>query len=173
MRMGKLQYRGRIAEGKTIWIGMSEKTDQEIPMQVGLRMPKQVVLRTHYKSGLQANTHVYIDNRLFYLTAVRDPDGLKIEQVASAIELGGSPAIFIDKQNQQTITRAHVQKNVSYLDDSGRTRFRHRIEVPLIECPRPQPGEKIQISDITYSVIGVVDEEDDGIVRALWCNVEH
>lgn len=167
MRAGHLKHRGEIVGSGTYWMGLSEKEAADAPLQTGLRLPTLVAIRARAAAPLAGGQHVRIGARLFYLTSVRDPTGRRAEWVASAVELAGQPAAFQPKEGGAVATRVHILPDVVYVGEQ-RTEFRHRAEVPLVECPRPQSGDQLILDNATYKVIAPIEGEDDGIVRALW-----
>lgn len=174
MRAGALSHRGRIVGGKSYWMGLIEKPSAEPPMQAGLRLPTMVEIRARYGVPLTADCHVYIGNRLFYITSVRDPNGSRIDLVASAEELSGQPAVYQSKipGSQPVNTRCHIRQDIYTANPSTNGNYyRYRLEVPLIECPAPQPKDGFTTADGTrYQVFKPIEGADDGVVRAVWAD---
>lgn len=172
MRAGALNHRGRIVGGKSYWMGLVEKPSAEPPMQSGIRLPTMVEIRARHGVPLVANSHVYIGSRLFYITSVRDPNGGRIDLVASAEELSGEAAIYQSRipGSLPINTRCHIRQDVSASNnDTSGSFYRYRLEVPLIECPAPQPKDEFMtVSGKHFRVLMPIDGEDDGIVRAVW-----
>lgn len=166
MRAGLLKYRAQVVGGALFWAGMVEKIASSDGSIRGLRIASAVEIRAREHTPLSPGTHIRIGQRLFVVMAVRPIHRGEIG--ASVVELVGAVAVYQPVAGEPVTTRCYVAHDAVYLSDTGKSEYRAKLEVPLIECPRPQPGDRLTVSGITYKVIGLVDGEDDGVVRAVW-----
>ena len=166
MRSGQLKYRAQVVGGGLFWAGLVEKLAGSDSSIRGLRIASAVEVRAREHATLSPGTHLRIGQRLFVVMAVRPIRRGEIG--ASVVELVGAVAIYQPASGVPVTTRCYVAHDAVYLSDTGKSEYRAKLEVPLIECPRPQPGDRLTVSGITYKVIGLVEGEDDGVVRAVW-----
>lgn len=166
MRAGQLKYRAQVVGGGLFWAGLVEKLAGSDGSIRGLRIASAVEIRAREHAPLIPGIHIRIGSRLFVAMAVRPVRRGEIG--ASVVELVGSVAIYQPAAGEPVTTRCYVAHDAVYLSDTGKSEYRARLEVPLIECSRPQPGDRLIVSGITYKVIGLVEGEDDGVVRAVW-----
>lgn len=166
MRAGLLRHRGEIIGVGRAWFGLIEKAASTDNAIAGLRVASFVELRARADTPLSPMSHVRIGARLF---VVMFPRAIPGGQAAAVVELVGQPARYLPRAGQPVPTRCHVQRDAVLVgENNSRVVYRARLEVPLIECPRPQPGDKIEVGGVVYIVSALAHDGDDGIVRSVW-----
>lgn len=140
------------------------------PAAAGLRSPIRVELRLRARSDLQERDYAVWNGRLFYLYSLRDPDGKGLEIIASAHELIGVSATYTPSGGGTAVSaRVFLQQDSPYIAASSqRVDYRPRLELPIFETGRAAPGATVTINGVTYTLLGLVDGGDDGVVRNYW-----
>lgn len=179
MRAGKLNLRIAVyrlslstltpALVATVWGSLRIKPDGTITAQSSLRSPDLAEIRLRQPLAVVAGDYALWDGRLFHLYSIRDPDGKSAEWIASAHELIGSAATYTPSGGTAITTRAFVAQDSPYLSAvSQRIDYRTRIELPIYEVKRPGPGGVVAVGGVNYTLLGLADNGDDGVVRQYW-----
>lgn len=178
MRAGRLRYRAQVlalddqlqvVDHGTRWVDIRTK-EGESPAPAGLRLASLVEIRARFSEVFGAGRYLRHGNRLFHLLAPRDPRGNGAEVVVSAEELAGASAaytaypgaspgacrVFLNYGVARPGHRAGVVEHVT------------QLEAAVIEVGRPQPGAVFEVDDVVWQVAGLVEDEDDRIVRRMW-----
>lgn len=80
----------------------------------------------------------------------------------------GTTATYVQVDGTETPVLAHVSVNTPYIGLNGQLMdFRHRIEIPTHQAPENwQPGDKISVGAIEYTLTGLAEDGNDGIITA-------
>lgn len=178
MRAGRLRYRAQLVslddqlqalELGQRWVDIRTK-DGESPMPAGLRQRSLVEIRARYSDVFLAGRYLRHGERLFHLASVRDPRGQKAELVISAEELGGTPASFVSQPGASAVgCRVFLVHEVARPGQfGGMVEFATQLEAAVVEVGRPQPGSVFNVDGVQWRVAGLVESEDDRIVRRMW-----
>jgi len=179
MRSGKLNLRLAIyrlplntltpALVATVWGSLRVKPAGAVSAQTGLRSPDLVEIRLRQPLAIVPGDYVLWDGRLFHGYGLRDPDGRGTEWIVSAYELVGSSATYTPAGGTAVATRAFITHDSPYLTAATqRIDYRTRIELPLYEVGRAGPGGIVTVGGINYTLLGLADNGDDGVVRQYW-----
>ena len=143
---------------------------QTAPVPAGLRNPVPLEMRLRHRADLQSGDYVTWDGRLAHLFALRDPNGKNSELIASCHELIGHAATYTPAGGGTAVaTRAYLMHDTPYIaQTSQRIDYRLRIELPVFETGRAAPEATVTINATTYTLLGLIEQGDDGAVRAYW-----
>jgi hypothetical protein len=152
------------------WFSIRQRqTEYKDVQPTGLRNRASVIGRCWFDHEVLPGRYVRPENgRLFVIDAVRDPLNNQSELSLAITELIGERAVYRSGAQPGKPVRAFFDVDAPHLADSGRMEYRHRIEVALIECGRPQPGDEIDLRGVTWVVREAVAQADNGILRDLW-----
>lgn len=178
MRAGRLRYRGQVfslADQLQIqdhghrWVDIRTK-EGETPAPVGLRQRSLVEIRARATSVLCPGRYLKHGARLFHLVSVRDPRGNGTELVVSAEELIGLPAVCTLQPGAEPVAcRVFLAHGVARPGQfAGAVEYVTELEVALVEVARPQPGAVFVVDGVSWRVAGLVEAEDDRVVRRMW-----
>lgn len=178
MRSGNLRHRAEVLSlGSNLtsvshgsrWASIRAKEEADTPAATGLRSPAMVEVRARYSVELQQGRYLRHAGRLLYITGARDPMGTSVELVLSCVELVGAAAAYTSAGGSAQPCRVHLTHGVARVGDlTGKAEYTTQAEVALIEVGRPQAGALLQVGSDTWRVTGLVEDDDDRIVRRLW-----
>lgn len=178
MRAGDLRDRAELSELgpdlrkrviKMLWIGLRTEDNASPGMPVGLRNPIRVDIRARYSPDLITGRYLTAGERLLHITSVRDPVGNRAELRITADELIGLPGVCSRDGHLPLTCRIFIKHGVSRPGElTGRAEYTTQLEAAVIEVGRPQPGAVFQLAGEAWRVVGLVDEEDDGVTRRMW-----
>lgn len=178
MRAGSLRHRAEIlsmgadlapASHGSRWVGIRAKESADAPAAAGLRTRAMVEVRARSDAALIPGRYLLQGGRLLHITSVRDPMGNGAELVLSCEELVGEAAQYKSASGvTASPCRVFLQHGVARVGDVGRTEYTTQLEAALIEVGRPQPGALFVVAGQTWRVAGLVDDEDDRVVRRMW-----
>lgn len=178
MRAGSLRHRAVLLElGASLapveigrrWVGIRTKDQADAPAAIGLRSRTLAEVRARFALDYQAGRYLRHGARLLHITSVRDPRGNKAELVMTCEELVGQAAQYASASGGAAVPcRVFLQHGVARVGDVGRTEYTTQLEAALIEVGRPQPGALFVVGDQTWRVAGLVEDEDDRVVRRMW-----
>lgn len=178
MRAGRLRYHGQVLSladhlqavdhGKR-WVDILTK-EGETPAPVGLRQRSLVQIRARFTDVLIPGRYLIHGARLFHLVSVRDPRGNGAELVVSAEELIGAPATCTAQPGADPVPcRVFLAYEVARPGQfAGAVEYVTQLEAALIEVGRPQPGAVFDVGGVGWRVAGLVEAEDDRVVRRMW-----
>ena len=154
----------------TIWAEPLSKQEGDAPASGGLRSPAPVQYRMRYGS-LLAGWYLVDGSRLFAVDHVRNWDGKGKEWMASCTELVGDPATYTPAAGTAVSTRCFVLNDAPYASPySQATEYRTLLELPIIEVGRAKKGDAVMARSVVYTLLGLADGGDDGVVRRLWAS---
>lgn len=180
MRAGNLRHRATIlslsadlspVDHGSRWVSLRAKDAGDVTAPTGLRSAGLVEVRARYTSELQQGRYLRNGNRLLYIaSAPRDPMGTKAEMVMSCAELVGAPAAFIAQVGAAPLPcRAFMVYEVERPGQfAGVVEYVTQLEAAVIEVGRPQPGAVFEVDGVAWRVAGLVEGEDDRVVRRMW-----
>lgn len=178
MRAGSLRHRGvilalgadlAVVELAPRWVGIRAKEEGDSPASAGLRSRALVEVRARFAADFQVGRYIRSGARLLRLVSVRDPRGNKAELVMTCEELVGAAAQYTPAGGGGAVPcRVFLTHGVARVGDVGRTEYTTQLEAALIEVGRPQPGALFVVGDETWRVTGLVEDEDDRVVRRMW-----
>jgi hypothetical protein len=160
-----------------VWASWRAKPDEGIVpgfqlarAPTGLLDPNTLEMRLRYRSDLQVGDYVTWDGRLAHIFSLRDPNGKNAELIASCHEMIGHAATYTPAGGGTAIaTRAFLNHDSPYIAQiSQRIDYRVRIELPIFGVGRAAPQAKVTINTTTYTLLGLIEQGDDGTVRAYW-----
>ncbi|WP_339079630.1 hypothetical protein [Pseudomonas sp. TMP9] len=178
MRAGRLRYRAKvlglddqlqaIALGER-WVDIRTK-EGESPAPLGLRQRSLVEIRARASELFRSGRYLVHGARLFHLVTPRDPRGNGAEVVVSAEELIGTPATYTAQAGSPPLPcRVFMAYDVARPGQfAGVVEHVTQLEAALIEVGRPQPGAVFEAAGVAWRVAGLVEGEDDRIVRRMW-----
>ncbi|WP_416311164.1 hypothetical protein [Pseudomonas sp. W03] len=179
MRAGNLRYRAAVLDlSDTLqavevcrrWVGIRSKEGTAAPPAVGLRASVRVEVRARFSPELVAGRYLKHGGRLLYINDARDFTGERAELLMSCDELVGVPAMLkaapAAAQVPCRVFLAHGVKRVG--DNLGLNAYSTQLEAAVIEVGRPQPGAEFVVGGATWRVTGLVEDDDDRIVRRMW-----
>lgn len=180
MRLGRLDQRVQIlslsADLRAIshgsrWASIRAKDAGDAAQLAGLRATALVEVRARYCDELQQGRYLRTGSRLLYISsAPRDPMGTKAEMVVTCAELVGAPAAFIAQVGAAPLPcRAFMVYEVERPGQfAGVVEHVTQLEAAIIEVGRPQPGAVFEVDGVAWRVAGLVEGEDDRVVRRMW-----
>lgn len=178
MRAGRLRYRAQLLSLDeqlqpvvlgSRWVDIRTK-EGESPAPAGLRQHQLVEIRARFSEVFRTGRYLRHGDRLFHLASVRDPRGHGAELVISAEELAGTPASFVAQPGSLVSPcRVFLVREVARPGQfGGMVEYATQLEAALIEVGRPQPGAVFQVEGVAWRVAGLVENDDDRIVRRMW-----
>lgn len=152
-----------------VWVGIRSKEAADAPAPVSLRAQVKVEVRAWFDDRLMQGRYLRADSRLLHLLSVRDFKNDRSELVMTCEELVGQAAQYASASGGAAVPcRVFLQHGVARVGDVGRTEYTTQLEAALIEVGRPQPGALFVVAGQTWRVAGLVDDEDDRVVRRMW-----
>lgn len=153
-----------------VWVGISEPLEQDAERPAGLRSRVRVMLRARYQPDIMQGRFIKtVDGRLFALDAVRNPDQRGQDMVISASELIGDAGEYLPSGATVPVPcRVFLSTDSPITAKGGKAEYRMRAELSVLEVGRLQPEALLTVAGIQYRVMGLVEESDDGAVRAVW-----
>lgn len=152
----------------TVWSEQKIAKDGDASGAGGLRSPAPVQYRMRYGS-LLAGWYLVDSSRLFVVDHVRNWDGKRGEWLASCTELVGDPATYTPAAGAAVSTRCFVLHDAPYASPySQSTEYRTLLELPIIEVGRAKKGDAVTVRSVAYTLLGLADGGDDGVVRRIW-----
>lgn len=178
MRAGRLRYRAQVlglddqlqsVDLGSRWVDIRTK-EGETPAPAGLRQRSLVEIRARFSDVFRSGRYLRHGDRLFHLVSPRDPRGNGAEVVVSAEELVGESSNYTPPAGGAPLPcRVFLAHGVSRPGEfTGKAEYTTQLEAALIEVGRPQPGGVFQVGDQTWRVAGLVEDDDDRIVRRMW-----
>ena len=153
-----------------LWVGIIAKDAGDVPVAAGLRNPGRVEVRAWWDARLHNGRYLRAEQRLLHIDSVRDVRGDQAEQVLTCTELIGAPATYTAQPGAAALPcRVFLAYGVSRPGQhAGVVEHVTELEAAVIEVGRPQPGAVFQVDGVAWRVAGLVDTEDDRIVRRMW-----
>lgn len=152
-----------------MWFGIRAKDSGEAPVAAGLRSPAKVEVRAWWDGRLQQGRYLRAEGRLLHLDGVRDVTGQQAEVVMTATELVGASALYQSPSGAAVVCRVYLAHGVKRpAENVGLSTYSTQLEAALIEVGRPQAGAEFLVDGETWRVTGLVDDDDDRIVRRMW-----
>ncbi|WP_312957324.1 head-tail joining protein [Stutzerimonas nitrititolerans] len=178
MRAGRLRYRGQVLSLDdqlqpvvlgSRWVDIRTK-EGETPAPLGLRQRSLVEIRARFSEVFRSGRYLRHGDRLFHLVSPRDPRGNGVEVVVSAEELIGAPATYTAQPGAEPLLcRVFLDYEVARPGQfGGMVEYATQLEAALIEVGRPQPGAVFLVDGVRWRVAGLVEREDDRVVRRMW-----
>lgn len=180
MRAGALRHRaeilslsaGLLAQSHGLrWVGISTKESADPPAAIGLRGRVLVEVRARYSVEFLMGRYLRHGPRLLHIAnAPRDFKGSRSELVITCEELVGEPALYVGPGGGVAVPcRVFLAHGVARPGElTGKAEYTTQLEAALIEVGRPQPGGVFQVGDQAWRVAGLVEDDDDRIVRRMW-----
>ncbi|OWP50266.1 hypothetical protein [Pseudomonas nitroreducens] len=151
-----------------MWFGIRAK-EGEAPVAIGLRSPAKVEVRGWWDARLQQGRYLRADGRLLHLDGVRDVTGQQAELVMTATELVGEAALYQPAGGNAAACRVYLVHGVKRVGEAvGLSAYSTPLEAAVIEVGRPQAGSEFIVDGVIWRVTGLVEEDDDRIVRRMW-----
>lgn len=153
-----------------LWTGMRAKDAGDVPVAPGLRNPGRVEVRAWWDERLLNGRYLRADQRLLHIDSVRDVMGLRAELVLTCTELIGTPATYTAQPGADPVPcRVFMAYEVARPGQfAGAVEHVTQLEAALIEVGRPQPGAVFEVGGVSWRVSGLVEAEDDRVVRRMW-----
>lgn len=152
-----------------IWCEIQTRERQDAPYATGLRASADVTVWARYSSELVAGRYLRCGGRLLHIDSPRDPDGRRSALVLSCTELVGEAGEYRPAAGGVFPVRVFLRFGVAVVNAAARrTDYRTQVEMALLEAGRPQPGDRLTVHGVSYEIMGLVEDGDDGIVRRLW-----
>lgn len=178
MRAGRMRYRAKVlglddqllpVELGERWVDIRTK-EGDSPASLGLRQHSLVEVRARFSELFRSGRYLRHGARLFHLVSPRDSRGTGAELIISAEELVGESATYTASAGGVSVPcRVFFAYEVSRPGEfGGALEYATQLEAALIEVGRPQPGAVFVVDDISWRVAGLVDEQDDQVVRRMW-----
>jgi head-tail adaptor len=178
MRAGALRHRAEVlslsADLAAVshghrWVGVRTKESADPPASAGLRARSLVEVRARFSPELLAFRYLRHGSRLFHITSARDFKGVRAELVITCEELVGEVATYTPPAGAALPCRVFLAHGVSRPGEFvGKSEYTTQLEAALIEVGRPQPGGVFLVGDQAWRVAGLVEDDDDRIVRRMW-----
>lgn len=180
MRAGRLRHRAAIlslgadlqpVDHGSRWVSIRAKDNGDVTAPTGLRSTALVEVRARYTSELQQGRYLRHGNRLLYIaSAPRDPMGNRVEMVMSCAELTGQAATYVSAPGATALPcRGFLAYGVSRPGQfAGAVEYVTELEAAVVEVGRPEPGAVFEIDGVAWRVAGLVETEDDRVVRRMW-----
>lgn len=153
-----------------LWVGITAKDAGDVSAAAGLRNPGRVEVRAWWDERLRNGSYLRSEQRLLHVDSVRDVRGQQAEQVLTCTELIGSPASFVAQPGSlASPCRVFLVHEVARPGQfGGMVEFATQLEAAVVEVGRPQPGAVFKVGGVQWRVAGLVESEDDRIVRRMW-----
>lgn len=153
-----------------LWMGIRAKDAGDVPVAAGLRNPGRVEVRAWWDERLRNGRYLRAGQRLLHIDSVRDVTGLQAEQVLTCTELIGTPATYTAQPGGAEVPcRVFLAYEVARPGQyGGMVEYATQLEAALIEVGRPQPGAVFLVEGVAWRVAGLVESDDDRIVRRMW-----
>lgn len=183
VRAGRLKHRITIrqlvgdppvaSDVVTIWgdivdAGGSQTSD--ISPASGLRSPLPVIIYARYHMSVYVGLYAVYGGRLFYIDQVRNPEQANRELILSCTELAGETTVYTPSGGSPINTRGFLRQGVRFAggEYSARADYNTQIELPIAEVGRARRGDGLTLRQVNYTVLGLDEEGDDGVVRRVW-----
>lgn len=177
MRAGRLRNRAallalgdqlQVVELGQRWVDIRTK-EGATPAPAGLRQSSLVEIRARFSDIFRSGRYLQHGGRLFHLVSPR-PVGNGAELVVSAEELAGTPATYTATPGATALPcRVFLAYGVSRPGQfSGAVEYVTELEAAVVEVGRPQPGAVFEVEGVAWRVAGLVETEDDRVVRRMW-----
>jgi hypothetical protein len=141
---------------------------QDAPAQQSMRTSSAVSVYSWddpiFKAGRFMRIH---DGRLLHIDTVRHLPRPR-DIVMSCTELVGESGSYTSGGNSIACRIFLLLDAPTVGNRPGKTEYRTRAEVAVLEVGRPQPGDSLTVGGSTWSVMGLVDDQDDGLIRQMW-----
>lgn len=153
-----------------LWVGIRAKDVGDVPVAAGLRNPGRVEVRAWWDERLRNGRYLRAEQRLLHIDSVRDVTGQQAEQVLTCTELIGTPAAYTAQPGAAPLPcRVFLDYEVARPGQfGGMVEYATQLEAALIEVGRPQPGAVFLVDGVRWRVAGLVEREDDRVVRRMW-----
>lgn len=179
MRAGDLGYRAAVLDlSDTLqaveicrrWVDIRSKEGTTAPPAAGLRASVRVEVRARFSAELFAGRYLKHGGRLLYINDARDYTGKRAELLMSCDELVGQAATLKASPAAPPVPcRAFLVHGVKRMGDGiALNSYSTQLEAAVIEVGRPQPGAEFVVAGATWRVTGLVEDDDDRIVRRMW-----
>lgn len=177
MRAGRLRSRAtllalgdqlQVVELGQRWVDIRTK-EGATPAPAGLRQSSLVEIRARFSDIFRSGRYLQHGGQLFHLVSPR-PVGNGAELVVSAEELAGTPATYTASPGATALPcRVFLAYGVSRPGQfSGAVELVTELEAAVVEVGRPQPGAVFEVDGVAWRVAGLVETEDDRVVRRMW-----
>ena len=153
-----------------VWVGIRAKESADAPAHAGLRVPAKVTVRAWWDERLQAGRYLRAEERLLLLDDVRDFTGQRAEVIITCTELTGQAATYVSAPGATALPcRVFLAYGVSRPGQfAGAMEYVTELEAAVVEVGRPEPGAVFEIDGVAWRVAGLVETEDDRVVRRMW-----
>lgn len=153
-----------------LWVGARAKDSGDVPVAAGLRNPGRVEVRAWWDERLRNGCYLRTEQRLLHIDSARDVMGQRAELVLTCTELIGAPATYTAQPGADVFPcRVFLAYGVSRPGQfAGAVEHVTELEAAVIEVGRPQPGAVFLVDGVAWRVAGLVEGEDDRIVRRMW-----
>jgi head-tail adaptor len=170
MDAGGLYHRIEIFDGNvhllSCWSGIEEDDGR---VQSSLRVEFVTRFTVRYRKDIRRGMYVRFGSRLFYVEGVTALDGKKQWSILNASELAGSSGVYQRLNGAAYPVLVFVSRNTPYIGENGELLdYLHRIEIPAVTFQPPYlPGDTLELNSETYTLRGIADGGDDGVVIQL------
>ena len=153
-----------------LWFSINSKESADVPAHTGLRSPAKVAVRGWWDERLRAGRYLRSDARLFLIDDVRDFTGQRAEVAITCSELIGQAATYTATPGATALPcRVFLAYGVSRPGQlTGAVEYVTELEAAVVEVGRPQPGAVFEVDGVAWRVAGLVETEDDRVVRRMW-----
>lgn len=157
----------------TIWGGIVDaggSQTADISPASGLRSPLPVIIRCRYHAALHVGLYAVYGGRLFYIDQVRNIEQADRELILSCTELAGEATVYTPSGGSPITTRGFLRQGVRFAggEYSARADYNTQIELPIAEVGRARRGDAVNLRQVDYTVLGLDEQGDDGVVRRVW-----
>ena len=151
------------------WTDIRTKESADVQAPSGLRARALVEVRARFSADLIEGRYLRHSGRLFHITSARDFKGTGAALVLSCEELAGVVATYTAPGGAAAQCRVHLAYGVARPGEfTGKAEYSTQLEAALIEVGRPQPGGVFTVGAESWRVAGLVDDDDDRVVRRMW-----
>lgn len=153
-----------------LWVGITAKDAGDVPVAAGLRNPGRVEVRAWWDDRLRNGRYLRAGQRLLLIDSARDVRGQQAELVLTCTELIGQAATYTATPGATALPcRVFLAYGVSRPGQfSGAVEYVTELEAAVVEVGRPQPGAVFEVEGVAWRVAGLVETEDDRVVRRMW-----
>lgn len=172
MRAGKLSKRVELYTPTGLstlaWADVEATTTRADVSTDTLRSGIRVVIRMRRRSDIQRNWLVRYEGQWFVVEFV-DFGQSRDSVVLVAEVLTGSAGLYCPKTGPNYPIFVSVGKNAPYIGQDGQLLdYRNRLEVLAAQFKKPfQWGDRIEVDGVTYTLRGIADGGDDGVIIQL------
>lgn len=175
MRAGRLRtpaiLRTLTTELAPLWVGISAKEETQEPETLpGVLTRSNVTIRAHYRDDVAPGLYLMAGGDAYLINSARDPDGRRRDLLISASLITGTPAEYAPLIGPSYSVPVTLTTEAPYVGDYARAvEYRRIIEVARIHLREyPRKGDAVTLNGATWTVQGLVDGGDDGVIVRLW-----